>query len=70
MSPRTARVEPLDRSRNRPPFMRQASLHAAEVFVETAAASHDLHATLSLVEPDGRAVTLTAHTDAGAALLP
>ncbi|KAB7786964.1 CocE/NonD family hydrolase [Methylorubrum populi] len=33
---------------------------AAEVFVETAAASHDLHATLSLVEPDGRAVTLTA----------
>ena len=33
---------------------------AAEIVCETAAASHDLHATLSRVEPDGRAVTLTA----------
>jgi putative CocE/NonD family hydrolase len=43
---------------------------AADVYVETAAASHDLHATLSLVEPDGRALTLTAGhlrvADAGA----
>jgi putative CocE/NonD family hydrolase len=43
---------------------------AADVYVETAAASHDLHATLSFVEPDGRALTLTAGhlrvADAGA----
>lgn len=32
----------------------------AEVHVDTRAASHDLHATLSVVEPDGAAVTLTA----------
>ncbi|MGX5775566.1 CocE/NonD family hydrolase [Methylorubrum zatmanii] len=40
--------------------LRLAGRVAAELFVETAAASHDLHATLSLVEPDGRAITLTA----------
>lgn len=39
---------------------RLAGRVSAELHVETGAASHDLHATLSLVEPDGRAITLTA----------
>ncbi|WP_375462903.1 CocE/NonD family hydrolase [uncultured Methylobacterium sp.] len=39
---------------------RLAGRVAVEVHVETASPSHDLHATLSVVEPDGRAITLTA----------
>ena len=39
---------------------RLAGRVAAEIHVDTGAPSHDLHATLSLVEPDGRALTLTA----------
>lgn len=33
---------------------------SAEIHVETGAPSHDLHAVLSVVEPDGRAISLTA----------
>lgn len=40
--------------------MRLAGRVALDVHVETSALSHDIHAVLSLVEPDGRAITLTA----------
>ncbi|GJE29147.1 CocE/NonD family hydrolase [Methylobacterium organophilum] len=40
--------------------LRLAGRVALEVHVATAAPSHDLHAVLSRLEPDGRAITLTA----------
>jgi putative CocE/NonD family hydrolase len=39
---------------------RLAGFVSAELYVDADAPTHDLHATLSIVEPDGRVITLTA----------